>query len=134
MKNSKVFDERLLKANEVLLMMGITFPTMQKRIKTRAVILHPVRFTKYCVRYRLSEVIENMQLTEEEKEEKKGVLMQPIPGIIGTRKAASIVNCSMAYIQDLIKSGELKTVVSLGKTRINKKDLYDLIDRKTTID
>lgn len=125
------FDERLIKAQYAAKLMNITPSTFAKWIETGKVKIRPVVFSYKSKRYRLSDVINLTETSEEEKEEMRRENLNILPFYMSVRFAASILDVSTVFLYPFAHNGELATVKMNGKTRVTKPALYDFVERYT---
>lgn len=130
------FEEKLITKEEAAELLGVSHTTICNWLKNGKNNFSVVYLSKYVVRLKISEVIEAMHLTDEEKHHRKEVLMKRLSGYVSIQTAAGVLGISPSLLYD-VENGKKTGVEQIpfetvnGHKRIKKSDLYEYIDRHT---
>lgn len=130
------FDERLITKEEAAVLQNISRRTVdnwQKSSKTKFSIVY---LSQNAVRLKLSEVIDALPITEEEKQHRREISLKRVPEILTLAHAADILAISpplLSQIENGRKNGvePIPYFMQGQHKRIRKRDLYEYIDRHT---
>lgn len=130
------FEEKLITKEEAAELLGVSHSTICNWLKNGKNNFSVVYLSKYVVRLKISEVIEAMHLTEEEKQYRREILMKRITNYVSIQTAAGVLGISPGLLYD-VENGKKTGVEQIpfevvnGHKRIKKSDLYEYIDRHT---
>lgn len=133
-------DERLVKIETVAQLLEVGRRTVYDRMKSgdyklSRVQLAGTREKPTVVRYKFSEVLAMMNISETERENLKNVWMKHVPEKLSVMSAAGILNISLWLMYSIIKNEDpdsrLDSETKKYGTRIRKRDLYKYIEDRT---
>ncbi len=145
LKASAEHDERFVGIGRVIEMFKETGANFSKRkfyrgmetgeYKLARVVLSGTTEKPTVVRYRLSEILELLPITEEERITARTVMLGRLPVEISVYQAAKVLDCSTTFIYDITATDNqdkrlANTGTEYGK-KIFKKDLYQYVEDRT---
>ena len=145
MKACAVHDERFVGIGRVIEMFKETGAKFSRRkfyremetgeYKLARVVLSGTTEKPTVVRYRLSEILEILPITEEERITARAVMLSRLPVEIPVYQAAEVLDCSPSFIYDITATEDqdkrlANTGAEFGK-KIFKKDLYQYVEDRT---
>lgn len=135
-KNDWRFDERLITKEEAAVLQNVCRRTVDNWQKSNKTKFSTVYLSQNAVRLKLSEVIDALPISEEEKQHKREVSLKRVPEILTFARAADILAIAPSLLSE-IENGKKKGVEPIpyvmqsGHKRIRKSDLYKYIEAHT---